>query len=71
MLHENYNRHISFAKFNLKIDYSPPYERLVWHYQNANVDQTRQAVRGFPWDNSFAKINRNEQAQLFTQTIQK
>ena len=24
------------AKFNLKIFYAPPYERVVWHYQDAN-----------------------------------
>ena len=43
-LHANYHHHITFAKFNLKIHYPPPYEREVWHYQKANVDQIRQAI---------------------------
>ena len=68
-LHANCHHHITFAKFNLKIHYSPPYEREVWHYQKANVDQIRQAISRFPWDNRFANINVNEQVQLFTQTI--
>ena len=51
------------------LHYPPPYEREVWHYQNANVDQIRQAISEFPWDNRFTNINVNEQVQLFTQTI--
>ena len=55
------------CKFNLKIHYSPSFEREVWHYQKANVDQIRKAIREFPWDNHFANISVNEQVQLFTQ----
>ena len=68
--HSNFHHHITFAKFNLKIHYSPSYEREVWHYQKANVDQIRQAISEFPWDSRFANISVNEQAQLFTQTFQ-
>ena len=69
-LHSSCHHHIPFPKFNLKIHYSPPYEWEVWHYQKANVDQIRQAISEFPWDNRFVNINVNEQVQLFTQTIQ-
>ena len=69
-LHANCHHHITFSKFNLKIHYPPPYEREVWHYQKANVDQIRQAIGEFPWDNRFANINVNEQKELFTQTSQ-
>ena len=68
-LHANCHHHITFAKCSLKIHYPPPYEREVWYYQKANVDQIRQAISEFPWDNRFANINVNEQVQLFTQTI--
>ena len=68
-LQANCHHHINFAKFSLKIHYAPLYEREVWHYQKANVDQIRQAINQFPWDNRFANINVNEQVQLFTQTI--
>ena len=66
-LQSNCHHHIAFAKFKLKIHYPPSYEREVWHYQKANVDQIRQAIREFPWDNHFANISVNEQVQLFTQ----
>ena len=69
-LHSNCHHHITFAKFNLKIHYPPPYEREVWHYQKANVDQIREATSEFPWKNRFANISVNKQVQLFTQTIQ-
>ena len=69
-LHSNCHHHITFAKLNLKIYYPPPYERDVWHYQKANVDQIRQAIIEFPWGNRFPNINLNEQVQLFTQTFQ-
>ena len=41
-LHANCHHHITFAKFNLKIHYPPPYEREVWHYQKANVELPNQ-----------------------------
>ena len=63
-LHANCHHHINFAKFNLKIHYPPPCARGAWHYQKANVDQIRQAVSEFPWDNRFANINVHEQVQL-------
>ena len=70
MLHSNCHHHITFAKFNLKIHYPSPYEREVWHYQKANVDKIRQAIKEFLWDNRFANVSVNEQVQLFTQTFQ-
>ena len=69
-LHSNCHLHITFAKFNLKIHYPPPYEREMWHYQKTKVDQIREAISEFPWDNCFANIIVNEQVQLYTQTIQ-
>ena len=42
----------------------------MWPYQKANVDQIREAITEFPWDNRFPTISVNEQVQLFTQTIQ-
>ena len=55
-LHSNCHHHITFAKFNLKIHYPPPYKREVWHYLKANVDHIRQAISDFPWNNRFANI---------------
>ena len=37
-LHPNCHHQIIHAKFNLKIFYPPPYERIVWQYQDDNND---------------------------------
>ena len=57
------------AKFNLKIHYPPPYERKLLRYEKANVNQIRQALSKFPWDNRFANIGVKEQVQLLIYNI--
>ena len=46
-LHQNYHHQSIYAKINLKVFYPPPYEREIWHYQRANVDQTQRAIAQF------------------------
>ena len=46
-LHSNCHYQPTFAKFNLKIPYSLPYEREIWQYQKANTDQIRKAIEQF------------------------
>ena len=48
-VHPNCHHQITYAKFNLKIHHPPPYEREIWHYDQANVDHIRKAVNLFPW----------------------
>ena len=47
--HSNYHHYITFAKFNLKTFYLPSYEQHVWHFQKANIDQIKQAIRELFW----------------------
>ena len=68
-LHSNCHQQITYAKFNLKIHYPPPYERETWHYQKANIDQIRKAIEQFPWDRSFKYLEVNEMAFLFNRPI--
>ena len=58
-LHSNCHHQITYAKFNLKIHYPPPYEREIWHYQKANTDQIKKAIL-FSWDRSFKNLDRND-----------
>ena len=44
-LHSNCCHQITYAKFNLKIYYPPPYQREIWHYQKANTNQIRTAIK--------------------------
>ena len=49
--------------------YPPRYEREIWHYQRANVDQIQQAIEQFPWEKLFRNKNINEMVSLFNKAI--
>ena len=68
-LHENCHNQITYAKFNLKIYYPPPYEREVWQYQNANIENIRKVICQFPWERHFGNSDVNEKKYLFKKTI--
>ena len=44
---------IIYAKFNLKINYPPPYEREIWHHEEAVVDHIRKVVDLYSWEKAF------------------
>ena len=46
-LHEICHQEITYEKFNLKI-HLPPYQQEIWHYQKANIENIRKAIREFP-----------------------
>ena len=58
-LHSNCYHQITYAKFDLKIHYPPPYEREICHYHKANTDQIRKAIEQFSWDRSFKNLDFN------------
>ena len=68
-LHENYRHQITYAKFNLKIYYPPPCKRKIWHYQNANIENSRKATSEIPWERRFANSDVNKKVYLFNKTI--
>ena len=68
-LHPNCHHQITYAKFNLKIYYPPPYEREIWHYGKANVDHIKKAIHEFPWQRSFENNSVNEKLNIFNTTI--
>ena len=43
-LHQNCQHQIIFARFNLKVYYPSPYERIIFHYSQTNVDRIEQAI---------------------------
>ena len=43
-LHENPHRHMIYAKLNLEIYCSSPYEREIWHYRKTNIEKIRKAI---------------------------
>ena len=46
-LHVNCHHQIIYAKFNLKIQYPSPYEREVWHFQEADINLIRKVMDQF------------------------
>ena len=44
-LRGNCHHQIIFSKFNLVIEYPPPYERLLWDYKKANIDSIQKVLK--------------------------
>ena len=68
-LHTNCHHQIVFEKFDLKIYYPPPYEREVWHYQEADATLIRPAVHEFSWKIALSNLHVDEQVTAFNRTI--
>ena len=68
-LHPNCHHQIIHAKFNLKIFYPPPYERVVWHYQDANNDLIQRSISQFNWERAFSNKGVNKQISIFNETM--
>ena len=60
---------IVFAKINLKVEYSPLYERLIWDYKNKDIPSINRAIATFDWGNSFEGKNVLKQVHFFNKTI--
>ena len=69
-LHPNCHHQVSYAKFNLKVHYPPPCERVVWHYKEADADLSRRSIEMFDWDKAFTNSNVNNMVDICTKTIQ-
>ena len=60
LLHPNCHQQVTYAKFNLKIHYPPPYEWEIWHYGKANVYHIRKAINEFPLERKFENNSMDE-----------
>ena len=52
-LHPKCHHQIVFANLNLKVEYPPLYEFLIWDYKNADIPSINRAIDIFDWGNSF------------------
>ena len=46
-LYQNCHHQLIYPKINFKVFYLLPYEREIWYYQRANVNQFQQAIEQF------------------------
>ena len=54
-LHPNCYHQITFCQLNLKVDYPPPYERLVWNFKKSNNDAIKKSYQISELELSFLK----------------
>ena len=68
-LHPNCHHQITYTKFNLKIPHPPPYEREIWHFDQANVDHIKKAVYLFSCEKALRNLKINYMIFLFNKTV--
>ena len=68
-LHPHFQHQTVFAKFNLLIDYPPPYPRETWHYKQANTEVIRRPITGFNCDMAFLNTKVNKKFSVSSSTI--
>ena len=68
-LHQDCHHQIILAKFNLKVYYLPPYERIIFHYSQANVDHIQQEINLFDWEKAFLNTDVDAQESVFSNTV--
>ena len=54
---------------DLKVEYPPPYQRLVWNFKKSNNDAIKRAIELVNWNSLFSHKNVHEQVAIFNQTL--
>ena len=67
--HANCHHQIVFEKLDLKIYYSPPSEREIWHYEETDSILIRRAIHEFNWKRNLSDLNVDEQVTVFNRAI--
>ena len=68
-LHPNSHHQIIFVKFDLKVYYPPPYERLIWHYKHANTGLIKRALESFNWKEAFSNNSIEKNISILNEIV--
>ena len=68
-LYPSCHHQMIFAKLDFNVFVPPPYERHIWHYNKANIDEIRRAIFLFDWDNAFRDNSVDRQVEIFNRTL--
>ena len=63
-LHSNCHHQITYCKFNLSIEYPPPYEHLVWDCNRANVEGIKGPIESVNWEVMFNNKSLHKQVSI-------
>ena len=55
---------INYVKLNFQVFRPPPYKRLVYHYDRANVDMLQRACRMYDWVGELTHLTDNPEGQV-------
>ena len=67
--HVNCHHQITYCKLNLKTQYPPPYQLLVWNIENPNITSIRKAIHTVNWEILFSNKIVHEQVSIFNNTL--
>ena len=68
-LHANCHHQITFSKLNLKIEYPPRYQHLVWNFKKASITSIRKPIHTVNWAFLFFNKIVHEQVSIFNNTL--
>ena len=68
-LHTNCHHQIPFSRYNLTVEYPPPYERLVWDSNKANTESIKQALMQVNRPNLFFNKDVHQQVRMLNNIV--
>ena len=68
-LNKNCHHQITLCKLNIKVEYPPPYQCLVWNFTKSNNDAIKKAIELENWNSLFSHKNGHERVAIFNQTM--
>ena len=68
-LHSNCHHETKHCKLNLNIEYQPPYERLVWDYNKANIESIIKSIESLNWEVMFINKSIRKRLSISNETL--
>ena len=68
-LHTNCHHQITFSRYNLTVEYPPPYERPVWDSNKANTESIKQALMQVNRPNLFFNKDVHQQVRMLNNIV--
>ena len=60
---------ITFAKIDFNVIHAPPYKRMIWNYDLADVTNIKKCLNDIDWNRHFNGITVNQKVKFLTDSI--